>query len=138
MFHEKNILYYRRRSKMSSFYIFVGVITMATNALESEFQAKVVKEIRKRLPGAIVIKNDSGYLQGYPDWSVHYHGMFALLEIKRHYNSHKQPNQDYYINQANAEGGFGRFVHQENKDVILDEMERSFKTSRIARVSKPE
>ena len=103
---------------------------------ESVLQKKVIDEISERLPEAIVIKNDANYLQGYPDLSVHYNGMFALLETKQHEDSSKRPNQEYYINKTNNEGGFARFINQENKDVILDEMERSFKTRRITRISK--
>lgn len=109
---------------------------MARNAKESEFQSNVVNEIKTRLPGAIVIKNDAGYLQGYPDLSVHYNGMVAILEAKRHEQSSKRPNQEYYISKANADGGFGRFINQENKDVVLDELERTFKTSRVTRIPK--
>ena len=35
--------------------------------LESQFQAKLIKELKKLFPGCIVMKSDSGYLQGIPD-----------------------------------------------------------------------
>lgn len=103
---------------------------------ESALQKKVIDEIKVRLPGAIVLKNDAGYLQGYPDLSIHYKGMVALLETKQHANSSKRPNQEYYISNANDSGGFARFINQENKDVVLDELEQSFKSRRITRVSE--
>lgn len=105
---------------------------------ESKLQKNVIDEIKSRLPGAVVLKNDAGYLQGYPDLSVHYRGMVALLETKQHQNSSKRPNQEYYISKTNEDGGFARFINQENKDVVLDELEQSFKSRRITCVSKPE
>ena len=35
--------------------------------LESQFQSKLIKELKKLFPGCIVMKSDSGYLQGIPD-----------------------------------------------------------------------
>ena len=105
---------------------------------ESTLQKSVIDDIKSRLPGAIVLKNDANYIQGYPDLAVHYKGMVALLETKRHENSSKRPNQEFYISNANECGGFARFINTENKDVVLDELERTFKTQRITRFSKPE
>ena len=39
---------------------------------ESAFQAKLIREIKKRFPGAIVLKNDPNYIQGFPDLTVLY------------------------------------------------------------------
>lgn len=105
---------------------------------ESVLQKKVIDEIKARLPGAIVIKNDADYIQGYPDLSVHYNGMFALLETKQHATSSKRPNQEFYISKTNDTGGFARFINQENKDVVLDELERTFKTCRVSRTPEPQ
>lgn len=40
--------------------------------LESRFQANLIKEIKKLFPGCIVMKSDSGYLQGIPDLLILY------------------------------------------------------------------
>ena len=38
--------------------------------LESNFQAQLIKELKKMFPGCIVIKNDSSYIQGIPDLTI--------------------------------------------------------------------
>ena len=89
---------------------------------ESEYQKKVIKKIKTKLPGCDVLKNDSRYLQGIPDWSVIYEGKHAYLEIKISKDAHHQPNQDYYIDKANSSNGFGRFIYPENEKEVLKDM----------------
>lgn len=96
---------------------------------ENKFQADLIKEIKKRFPGAIVLKNDSSYLQGIPDLTVLWNHCWALLECKREDKAKHQANQDFYIEIADGMS-FGRFIHPENKEAVLDEMERSFKVRR--------
>lgn len=38
--------------------------------LESQFQSKLIKELKKLFPGCIIMKSDSGYLQGIPDLPI--------------------------------------------------------------------
>ena len=96
---------------------------------ENKFQADLVKEIKKRFPGAIVLKNDANYLQGIPDLTILWKRCWAMLECKKSSREIHQPNQDLYIQMADNLG-FGRFIHPENKEAVLDEMERSFKIRR--------
>lgn len=35
--------------------------------LESKFQSGLIKEIKERFPGSIVLKTDATYIQGFPD-----------------------------------------------------------------------
>lgn len=93
--------------------------------LERDFQSDVIKELKELFKGAIILKNDSGYLQGIPDWVMLFKDKWALLEIKRFANSKKQPNQDFYIDLANRMS-FGRFIHQENKTEVFEELKRFF------------
>ena len=39
--------------------------------LESSFQGQLIKELKKKFPGCIVTKNDSSYIQGIPDLTIH-------------------------------------------------------------------
>lgn len=96
---------------------------------ENKFQADLVKEIKKRFPGAIVLKNDANYLQGIPDLTILWNRCWAMLECKKSSHEIHQPNQDLYIQMADTLG-FGRFIYPENKEAVLDEMERSFKIRR--------
>lgn len=94
--------------------------------LESKFQKDLMDQIREEYPGCVVMKNDSSYIQGFPDWTVLYKGKWAVLECKREEKAKKQPNQDYYVDQLNGMS-FSRFVYPENKDEVLEELRLHFK-----------
>lgn len=95
--------------------------------LESQFQSKLIKEIKERFPGCIVVKNDSSYIQGIPDLTIFYKDKWATLECKQHKNAKRQPNQKYYVGLMN-EMSFSRFICPENKEEVLYDLQRSFKT----------
>lgn len=92
---------------------------------ESKFQADLKKEIKKRFPGCIVNKLDSGDIQGIPDLLILYKDMWATLENKRSADAPKRPNQEYYVNKMN-EMSFSRFIFPENREEILRELENKF------------
>lgn len=96
---------------------------------ENKFQANLIKKIKSRFPGCIILKNDPNYIQGIPDLSVFYKDKWAMLECKKNKNAHHQPNQDYYIKQAN-DMSFGKFIYPENEEEILNELQRSFESNR--------
>jgi hypothetical protein len=74
-----------------------------------------------------VLKNDSGYIQGFPDLTVLYKNhRWALLECKRASEAHKQPNQQFYIDRGN-EMGFARFICPENEEEVLNDLQRAFR-----------
>jgi hypothetical protein len=93
---------------------------------ESEFQKKFLDKVKQEIPGCKAIKNDAQYLQGIFDWTVYRGSKFAGLELKKSKTAHHQPNQEYYINDLNDKGGFGRFVYPENQDEVLKEMVEYF------------
>ena len=105
--------------------------------LESKFQSDLIKEIKARFPGCYVLKNDSSIIQGIPDLSVFYGSTWAMLECKQSATASHQPNQDYYISELDKMS-FAAFICPENKEEILNAMERSFKrcSGRSSRVSK--
>lgn len=99
---------------------------------ENEFQGKLIKEIKERFPGSMVLKNDPNYIQGIPDLLVLYEGNWAALECKKSKKDMEvncQPNQPYYISTMN-QMSFASFIYPENKEEVLDELERSFKVVR--------
>ena len=91
--------------------------------LESAFQKDLMDEIRARYPDCVILKNDSSYIQGFPDWTILYKDKWAVLEAKRSKNAKKQPNQPYYVDKLNTMS-FSRFVYPENKDDVLRELDR--------------
>lgn len=92
---------------------------------ENEFQSKLIKDIKKRFPGCIVLKNDPEYIQGFPDLTILFGKHWAVLECKRSDEAHHQPNQDFYILKAD-EMSFGRFVSPENKEEVLNDLQSAF------------
>lgn len=97
--------------------------------LERNFQADLIKEIKIRFPGCIVLKNDPNYIQGFPDLTVFYEDRWALLETKRSKTASHRPNQDYYIEQGNNMS-FARFISPENKEEVLNELQQAFRIGR--------
>lgn len=96
---------------------------------ENEFQAELVRTLKQKFPGCIVLKNDPNYIQGIPDLTVFYNDKWAALECKKSAHEKKQPNQEYYINTMN-EMSFASFVYPENVEEVLNELERSFEVGR--------
>ncbi|MBQ8237912.1 MAG: hypothetical protein IJZ39_07190 [Oscillospiraceae bacterium] len=94
-------------------------------AKESDFQAKLIKELKKMFPGCIVMKNDAGYIQGIPDLLILYKNKWASLECKKSAKAKKRPNQEYYVAMMN-EMSFSRFICPENKEEVLHDLQRSF------------
>ena len=89
--------------------------------LESKFQSSLIKDIKKRFPGCVVLKNDPEYIQGFPDLTIFYKDKWAALECKKDANASHQPNQDYYIQYLN-EMSFASFIYPENKQEVLDDL----------------
>lgn len=95
--------------------------------LESQFQSKLIKELKKLFPGCIVMKSDSGYLQGIPDLLILFNDKWAALECKQHAGAKRQPNQEHYVGKMN-EMSFSRFICPENKEEVLHDLQQSFQT----------
>ena len=94
---------------------------------ESIFQAKLIKEIKERFPGCMVIKNDPNYIQGLPDLLILHKNQWAALESKRSSHASKRPNQEYYVDMMNKMS-FSRFIYPENKEEVLNELQQTFKS----------
>lgn len=93
--------------------------------LESAFQSQLIRELKKRFPGCMVMKTDPDYIQGIPDLLVLYKNKWASLECKKHSRAKKQPNQEYYVGLMN-EMSFSRFICPENKEDVLRELQQTF------------
>ena len=93
--------------------------------LENEFQSKLIKEIKRRFPGCIVLKNDPTYIQGIPDLIILHNDKWGALECKKNSKASKRPNHEYYIGIMN-QISFARFIYPENKDEVLYDLEHHF------------
>lgn len=99
---------------------------------ESDFQGKLIKKLKSRFPGCVVVKNDSSYIQGIPDLLVLHNDKWIALECKKSEKASHQPNQDYYVNKMN-DMSFARFIFPENEEEVLDEIQSAFESSRSSR-----
>lgn len=102
---------------------------------ESGFQARLVRTLKERFPGCVVLKNDANYIQGIPDLTVFYNDHWAMLECKRSENENHQPNQDYYVERMD-DMSFARFIFPENMEEVLNDLERSFQVKGATRLFK--
>lgn len=92
---------------------------------ESSFQSSLIKELKKRFDGCLVVKNDANYLQGICDLLILFGERWAALECKASANSKHRPNQDYYIKKLDKMS-FARFVYPENKEEVLNDLQQTF------------
>lgn len=92
--------------------------------LERDFQAGLIKELKARFPGCMVMKLDPDYIQGIPDLLVLFGDKWATLECKRSANASHRPNQNYYVSQMN-EMSYSAFIYPENKEEILNELQHA-------------
>ena len=93
---------------------------------ESDFQSKLIKELKKLFEGCIVTKLDSGHIQGIPDLLILYKNKWATLECKKSGSASKRPNQDYWVKKMNGMS-FSRIIFPENKEEVLNELQQAFK-----------
>ena len=96
---------------------------------ESKFQSDLIKEIKERMPGAIVTKLDAKHIQGIPDLLILYNDRWATLEDKRSKDASHQPNQDYYVEKMNKMS-FSSFIFPENKEEVLNDLQRALESGR--------
>lgn len=92
---------------------------------ERDFQAWLIKELKRRFVDCIVIKTDPTYIQGLPDLLILYNDKWAALEVKRSASASHQPNQDFYIEKMN-DMSFAEFIWPEIANDILDALEDYF------------
>ena len=101
-----------------------------SSKLESGFQDRLIKELKELFPGCMTFKMDQ--IQGIPDLLVLYKDKWAMLECKRGAGAKKQPNQEYYVDLLNKMS-FSRFIHKDNKEEVLRDLQRSLQTCGTAR-----
>jgi len=101
---------------------------------ESIIQHRVIKELERKYPGAVVIKTDPNYIQGFPDLIFFEKYFWAALEVKRSINAPRQPNQKYWVDYLD-DMSFASFVYPENMKEVLDGIQQAFIANRPARFS---
>lgn len=101
--------------------------------LESSFKAELIKEIKRRFPGAVVLKTDANQIQGIPDQLILFGDQWAAFEAKRSQYAPHRPNQDYYVDLFNRMS-YATFVYPQNKETFLNELQQTFRPHRSTRL----
>lgn len=102
--------------------------------LESDFQARLIKDIKQIFEGCVVFKTDPRYIQGIPDLIILWENKWAALECKKSIYSIQQANQLYWVTNLDAMS-FASFIYPENKEEVLDALQAAFGISRTTRIS---
>lgn len=93
--------------------------------LEKKFQKEVTDALTDAFPDSMIIRGNSAYRQGVPDWLLLDGPNWAALEIKRDKTSKKQPNQPHYVEKMNGMS-YAAFVHPDNYLEVIDEIQSAF------------
>lgn len=99
---------------------------MTDTKKENEYQAYIMKKLRKTYGDDYVIKIPGYVLQGIADIEVTHGAKYARLEAKAYKDAAHRPNQEYRINEINKQGGFARFIYPENEKEVLKELNDFF------------
>lgn len=106
-----------------------------TTKLESKFQADLIKDIKSKFPGCVVLKNDPNYIQGIPDLLILHNDKWAMLECKRKQDSKLRPNQNHYISEL-SKMSFARIIFPDNKEEVLNDLQQAFGSKRATRSTR--
>lgn len=98
---------------------------------ETVFQRNLILRIQKEYPGAIVLKTDPNFIQGFPDLLILNNYNWAALEVKRQSNSPYQANQVYWVDYLN-DMSFARFIYPENMLEVLSGLRKALESIRPA------
>lgn len=102
---------------------------------ENAYQASLIRKLKRLFPGCVLLKNDSAYLQGIPDWIMLYGPYWAALEIKASADSRHRPNQDYYVEMLD-DMSFAAFIFPENEEEVLRDLQSALGPRRSTRISR--
>lgn len=104
---------------------------------ERDYQAGLIRKLRDLYPGSIVLKNDSGYMQGIPDLTILYKDRWAALEVKAREPRNSQafePNQEWFLETMN-EMSFAACIYPENEKEVLRGLQQALSPRGSSRVS---
>ena len=93
--------------------------------LERDFQAKLIKDLKRLFPGCVILKNDSQYKPGILDLIILYGPRWAVLECKKSAKAPVRPLQPYY-QQRLSQMSFAAFIYPENRKEVLDALQTAF------------
>lgn len=101
---------------------------------EREFQAKLIRKLKRMFPGCEILKNDPQYRQGILDLTILWGPCWAMLEVKASADASERPNQPYFVRKLN-EMSFAAFIFPENEEEVLAALQEAFTSRRATCVS---
>jgi len=102
---------------------------------ENVYQRGLIRRLKTRFPGCVVIKNDPQYLQGILDLTLFYGPCWAMLEVKASATASERPNQAYYVEQLNNMS-FAAFIYPDNEEEVLTALQEAFASRGATRLSQ--
>lgn len=102
--------------------------------LESVYQGRLIKKLKRIFPGCVILKNDTDYQQGIPDLLILWQNKWAMLEVKASIDAPQQPNQEWYVEQLDGMS-FAAFISPETEEDVLYDLQQAFGSRRSTRVS---
>ena len=94
---------------------------------ETTYQRGLIKRIKARFPGCVVMKNDPRQEQGIPDLLILCGNTWAMLEVKMDETSVLQSNQEYYVDRYRSMS-YASFVNPGNEREVLDDLQQTFRS----------
>lgn len=100
---------------------------------ERDYQAYLIKKIRRDLLGSLILKNNAAYLQGVPDLTVFYGPRWGMLEVKikepRPGTDDFEPNQEWYIQEFSTMS-FCAVIFPKNEREVLRGLYKTLRSIR--------
>lgn len=92
---------------------------------EAQYQAKLIRKLKRMFPGCQIFKNDPQAQQGILDLTILWGCCWAMLELKVSESAPRRPNQAHYV-QAFDKMSFASFIYPENEEEVLDALQEAF------------
>jgi hypothetical protein len=95
---------------------------------ENQYQARLIRKLKRLFPGCVIVRTDPGYQQGTTDLILLFREFWAALEVKASAKARDQPNQKYFVKKLNGMS-FAAFIYPENEAEVLDALQQAFEVS---------
>jgi len=96
-------------------------------ATEKQFRSKLIGEIKKEYPGAVILNTHPSNIQGFPDLLVLYGPNWVALEVKKSATSRRGPNQIYWVDYLDRLS-YANVVYPENIGDTLYGIHQTFRS----------
>lgn len=92
------------------------------------YQSRLIKDIKSRIPGSMVLKSNPNYIQGIPDLLVLNGENWCAIEAKASADAPYRPNQEHYL-EVMAKMSCSFTAYPENHEDVIHGLQQAFGTS---------